>query len=912
MEEETPRYNFRKRGGVYNPEFINKKNKIVDEEDSSFHDSMEESISYDKDGDLKNSKVGDFFHGKKVKGYRDRGHPKHFDFFIHEEVSNHSDNSDGDLEGDPEGDPEDEIPSETPSETPSENLEDGPSNDQSDDQSGEEYFKQDNSMLENMIAKSVLERIPNVPAQELKDAIYVALEQAGDVVEEYAEAIPADLRWKTKADEDEVQRLEPTLSTIRRSINEDEPSLKNILLLAEKKKLPFEDFKRLVMKFDIYNNTEPYTREFLDLRDSLVHKIREGERNVPIDDDTEAKINYFLKNIPSSDQFSIQRRILNLQASDNIKMRLFEIFQNMNAHKNSSEDYSNLKSKLEFALELPYQKLGGMKDINIYSANQYCVKIRKELDKELYGMEDVKDELICALNNRITNPKAKTSICLKGTKGTGKCLGKDTPILMYDGSIKMVQDVRKGDLLMGDNSKPRTVLSTTTGTEMLYLVMQSHGASYIVNESHILSLKNHIGEIKDICVKDYLDLQPSDRAQWKGYKVPILYKEVPTLLEPALFGYHLVTNNEYMYIPREYMINSYSVRSNLLKGILNGYGHNTTMTKETFKTELTNNKLAKDIVRLSESLGIYTVSETKNDVTTITGHYYIKDLSDITLYPKGEGRYYGFEIDGNRRFVLGDFTVTHNTSIASALFKALGLPFERISLGGFSDATQLKGSDQHWVGSGPSLILQILKRMKVSNGGILFDEIDKIADTHHGIEVVNSLLHITDYTQNNEFQDTYLNEFPHDISNIWFMFSCNDDNLIDPILRDRLHILNVESYSRDGLKQIMKNYQLPKSLNNVDMPLSLVTIEDKAYSLLIDMYCEDIRDQGARPTQKALDTLISRINLLRTNLLPDGTLGELHVGFTVPPNFKFPVIITRDMIKQLMPHKKKIMLPYII
>lgn len=80
-------------------------------------------------------------------------------------------------------------------------------------------------------------------------------------------------------------------------------------------------------------------------------------------------------------------------------------------------------------------------------------------------------------------------ISFSGKKHSGKCLGINTPILMYNGDIKLVQDIKENDLIMGDDSTPRNVLSITNGTENLYEINHSnHNESYIVNESHILSL----------------------------------------------------------------------------------------------------------------------------------------------------------------------------------------------------------------------------------------------------------------------------------------------------------------------------------------------------------------------------------------------------------------------------------------
>jgi len=132
----------------------------------------------------------------------------------------------------------------------------------------------------------------------------------------------------------------------------------------------------------------------------------------------------------------------------------------------------------------------------------------------------------------------------------GKCLGIDTEILMYDGTIKKVQDVIEGDLLMGDDSTPRKVLSLARGKEQMYKVETLKGNGYIVNESHILSLKsssNHSkslkkGTVVDMSVLDYLNLPKSFHGRGGvlyGYRVPIDFPETPLPFEPYMIGYWL-------------------------------------------------------------------------------------------------------------------------------------------------------------------------------------------------------------------------------------------------------------------------------------------------------------------------------------------------------------------------------------
>lgn len=121
---------------------------------------------------------------------------------------------------------------------------------------------------------------------------------------------------------------------------------------------------------------------------------------------------------------------------------------------------------------------------------EFISKEQKD-DKELYCIRKsklpLKDYQKVVVKHMLNN---RGLITIFGT-GRGKCHGKDTPIMMSDGSIKMVQDIKQGDLLMGDDSTPRKVLSLTGGIENLYKIEQKNGGDdYIVNESHILSLKN--------------------------------------------------------------------------------------------------------------------------------------------------------------------------------------------------------------------------------------------------------------------------------------------------------------------------------------------------------------------------------------------------------------------------------------
>lgn len=159
-----------------------------------------------------------------------------------------------------------------------------------------------------------------------------------------------------------------------------------------------------------------------------------------------------------------------------------------------------------------------------------------------------------------------------GQAGLGKCLGIDTPVMMHDGTIKKVQDVVVGDKLLGPDGGVRNVLSLSRGRETLYRIHQPYGQPYVVNESHILSLRNiHTHVVVNLSVRDYEQKDRLWKLDHKGWAVP---------------------------------------------RILDGE----------FDFELTR------------------ITPEKLDV----------------------GDYYGFTLDGDHLFLLGDFTVTHNTEFTTS------------------------------------------------------------------------------------------------------------------------------------------------------------------------------------------------------------------------------------------------------
>lgn len=239
------------------------------------------------------------------------------------------------------------------------------------------------------------------------------------------------------------------------------------------------------------------------------------------------------------------------------------------------------------------------------------------------------------------------------------------------------------------------------------------------------------------------------------------------------------------------------------------------------------------------------------------------------------------------------------TKLAQAVAKATGLPFDKISLGGSIDPTIFKGSSSVWSGASPSLLLKILSRLKYSNGIVLLDEVDKLGDTDKGIEVQNSLLHVLDPSQNKKFQDLFLDEFDHDISRVWFILSMNDDVLLNPALKDRLDIIEIQEYTVEETIEIIRKFTLPRSLEDKGIKKDLIDITPEACRKLLSL-CSD--KNGLRSVERAINDIVSKLNLLNSI----GKEKSVPLSFKLKHFNGFPFTINCDDIEILfVPPKSK-------
>lgn len=421
-------------------------------------------------------------------------------------------------------------------------------------------------------------------------------------------------------------------------------------------------------------------------------------------------------------------------------------------------DYTDKPPAMEAFLEDPYY-LGSL--------------MVKSQDTE--GMFPSWKEILC----RDFNYDSAIHNCvITGSLGIGKCLCENELCIMYDGTLKKVQDIKAGDLLMGDDSTPRTVISVTKGRGPMYQIYPAKGEPFGCNDAHVLCLKSSISDgIEEVSVADFLKWPRARKHAARIYRVGCNWPEKPitvdpywlglwlgdgtnrrieiTTMDPEIRDYHVSYCSRFeglglhiytagkgakaasysftgkhgrkssnplkkllqtyglcqepftKFIPTDYLFNSKEIRLSLLAGLVDTDGSKSSGGKcSSGRTDKANNgtyditvkeeRFANQIRFLAQSLGYFAQTKVKivnstayyrtiisgaydlpsilkrkqsyskgSTVSPITGHIRKADClkSKFAVIPKGEGNYYGFEIDGNHRFLLKDFTVTHNTFI---------------------------------------------------------------------------------------------------------------------------------------------------------------------------------------------------------------------------------------------------------
>jgi hypothetical protein len=224
--------------------------------------------------------------------------------------------------------------------------------------------------------------------------------------------------------------------------------------------------------------------------------------------------------------------------------------------------------------------------------------------------------------------------------------------------------------------------------------------------------------------------------------------------------------------------------------------------------------------------------------------------------------------------------------IKEGISKILGREFAFIALGGAGDSSFLEGHSYTYEGSSWGKILQILIDSKCMNPVIYFDELDKISDTPRGEEIVGILTHLTDTSQNSQYHDKYFSEIDFDLSKCLFIFSYNDENKVNPILKDRMYRIQTKGYDAKEKTIIARKYLLPKIREQVCFTEEEVIIPDDTIQYIVGNTSLTNNEPGVRNLKRCLEIIHTKLNLFRlvksdTNLFSKDMDLKVEFPFTV-------------------------------
>ncbi|MFL5896388.1 MAG: endopeptidase La [Thermoleophilaceae bacterium] len=194
------------------------------------------------------------------------------------------------------------------------------------------------------------------------------------------------------------------------------------------------------------------------------------------------------------------------------------------------------------------------------------------------------------------------------------------------------------------------------------------------------------------------------------------------------------------------------------------------------------------------------------------------------------------------------------TSLGRSVAEAMGRKFERISVGGVRDESEIRGHRRTYVGAIPGTILRALRDAGSNNPVLMIDEIDKMGSDFRG-DPASAMLEVLDPEQNSTFRDHYL-DLPFDLSHVLFITTANDLDRVPGPLRDRMEVIQLSGYTLEEKLEIAKRYLVPRQIERNGLTPGRIAFSDEALQLVIDGYTHEA---GVRNLEREIGAICRKV-----------------------------------------------------
>ncbi len=194
------------------------------------------------------------------------------------------------------------------------------------------------------------------------------------------------------------------------------------------------------------------------------------------------------------------------------------------------------------------------------------------------------------------------------------------------------------------------------------------------------------------------------------------------------------------------------------------------------------------------------------------------------------------------------------TSLGQSIARALGLKFQRTSLGGMHDEAEIRGHRRTYIGALPGTIVQALKKAGTRNPVLMLDEIDKLGRGIQG-DPASALLEVLDPEQNSTFRDNYLG-VPFDLSKVLFIATANQLDTIPGPLRDRMEIIELTGYTEEEKVEIARRYLVRRQLEANGLKPEQASVSDPALYQIARDYT---REAGCRNLERQIGAVLRNV-----------------------------------------------------